>query len=417
VPAARRPRVYVHVGEPKTGTTFLQNVLWENRPRLAARGILLPGYTRRDHTRASRDLRQAPREAFDPAEPWLGDWDVLVGQALRAPDAAVISDEILAACNPPQADRAVRSLLAAEVHVVLTVRDFASRLTAEWQERVKCRGTDPWEEWLASVVDAAPAPDRRRRSWFWAAHDTLAILGMWSQHLPADHVHVITVPSQGQAAELWLRFAAVLGIDPSGIDLTNARTNPSLGLDEAEFLRRMNEALPETMPDWFYTRHIKRTLAHNILAARPGQTRLVLPPGREAWALEQADILVAGLGDAKYDIVGDLGDLIPRPAAGRYVAPSDQPAEKLLDAAVHAAAAMADTHYRQMFPVRQQRPRLGPRQRISKLKWAVLNGPRTKRVLRSASHRPAVRRLRVTVWCVLIHPARHRRSSGPATLS
>ena len=32
-------RVYLHVGLPKTGTTFIQTVLWENRPALAEQGI------------------------------------------------------------------------------------------------------------------------------------------------------------------------------------------------------------------------------------------------------------------------------------------------------------------------------------------------------------------------------------------
>jgi len=156
----------VHIGEPKTGTTFLQRAMWDNRARLAAQGVLLPGYRRQDHNRASRDLREAPRPASDPADPWTGEWDVLVGQALLAPRVAVISDEVLAACNPPQADRAVRSLLEAEAHVILTVRDFATLLPAEWQETVKCRGTAGWEEWLSGVIDAASA-DSRRLQPFW----------------------------------------------------------------------------------------------------------------------------------------------------------------------------------------------------------------------------------------------------------
>ncbi len=277
---ARRPRVYLHVGEPKTGTTFLQHVMWGNRDQLAARGLLLPGYTRRDHSRASRDLRETLRPACDPADTWVGEWDVLAGQALCAREAAVVSDEVLAACTPEQAERAVRSLQPAQVHVVLTVRDFATLLAAEWQEEVKCRGTVPWESWLAEVRDAEPTADRRDVSWFWKIHDTLAILEMWSRHIPPDQVHVVIMPRQGQSEELWARFAEVLGIDPGGIDLDGARSNPSLGTVEAEFLRRMNEALPAGVPDWFYTRNIKRILAHGILSARPGQTRLVLPP---AW--------------------------------------------------------------------------------------------------------------------------------------
>jgi hypothetical protein len=405
----------VHIGEPKTGTTFVQEAMWANRARLAAQGVVLPGYSHRDHSRASRDLRQAPRLAGDLADPWAGEWDVLTGQALRSRGAAVISDEVLAACNPPQADRAIRSLLPAEVHVVLTVRDIASLLPAEWQETVKCRGTVSWEQWLAGVIDTASAANRRRQAWFWAVHDTLAILRMWSRHIPPDHVHVITVPRQGPAEELWARFASVLGIDSSSIDVAPARVNCSLGLAEAEFLRRMNTALPDGMPDWFYTRNIKRILAQNVLSARPLQPRLALPPAQQAWAEEQSEILAATLRDAKYHIVGDLRDLLPLPASGRYVAPARLPTGQLLDAAVHAAAALADHQYREsQAPRRRPRKPRSPRQQASELKWAVLNGPWTRRALRNASHLAPVRRLRVLIWCVLIHPARHHLNPAPA---
>lgn len=403
------PRVYVHIGEPKTGTTFLQDVMWGNRSWLAAQGVLLPGYSHQDHSRASRDLRETRRPASDPAEPWAGEWDVLTRQALCAPQAAVISDELLAACSARQADRAVRSLLAADVHIILTVRDFAALLPAEWQEKVKCRSTVRWEEWLDWVMRIEPVSDRRARAWFWNVHDTLAVLEAWSQHIPPDHVHVVAMPREEPAGELWARFASVLGIDPGGADLTSARANSSLGLPEAEFLRRINEALPEEMPDWFYTRHIKRILAHDILSGGPRQARLVLPPGRQAWARTQAEGLVAGLRDAKYHVVGDLGELLPRSVSGRHAeSPGQLDQRLLLDAAVQAAAAFADRQYRVMYPVRRPRRSLGgPRHMAGRLTWRALNGPWTRRALRSASHLRAVRHLRVIIWRVLVRPARH----------
>jgi hypothetical protein len=408
VPAARQQRVYLHIGEPKTATTFIQHVIWGNRARLAEQGVLLPGYSRRDHTRASRDLREAPRAATDPADPWAGEWDVLAQQAMRTRDAAIISDELLVACNARQADRAVRSLLDAELHVIITVRDYAALLPAEWQETIKCRGTTPWEEWLDGVIDAGAAGDRRRKSFFWTVHDTLVALEMWSRQLPPDRVHVITVPRNSSADVLWGRFAEVVGIDSAGIDLRDARANSSLGLPETEFLRRMNEALHEEMPDWYYTRYIKQILAHDVLSARPRRQRLVLPPGPAAWASEQSERLVVSLRDAKYHIAGDLGELLPDPAAGRYVAPADEPAEQLLDVAIHAAAVLADSRYREMYPTPRPRRRLSPRQRVSQLKWMVLNGHRTRRVLRKRSQHQAVRRLRVAIWWVLMRPTRHR---------
>jgi hypothetical protein len=404
------PRIYLHVGEPKTGTTFLQDVLWANRDWLSARGITLPGYTRWDHLRASRDVRQARREPSDPADPWIGEWDVLAGQAQQAGSAAVISEEILAACTPAQASRAVRALASAEVHIVMTVRDFASVLPAEWQENVKCRGTVPWEDWLKAVVEAEPAARRRAQSWFWTMHGTLANLDMWSQHIPADQVHVVTVPRPGSADLLWVRFASVLGIDPDGADVNLARSNSSLGLAEAEFLRRLNASLPADVPDWFYKRHIKQAVDLGALRARQGQPRLILPPDLQTWAAAQAEILIAGLQDSKYHIVGDLDELRPLPATGPYAAPEASPADELLTAAVLGTAALTDWQYRERFSAKPKRQPLGGPQRAARrLVWGVLNGSRTKRVLRKSSHLRAARRLRIQIYRLLMHPARTRR--------
>ena len=406
----RGSRIYLHIGEPKTGTTFLQDALWANRARLAVQGLQLPGYSDRDHSRASRDLRETPRPASDPADPWTGEWDVLAGQALRARERAVISNELLAASSPQQAERAVCSLLRADVHVIVTVRSFAALLSAEWQEAVKCRGTTGWESWLDAVIAAEGAADRRRRSWFWRVHDTLAILDMWSRHIAPDQVHVVTVPRQASGSLLWTRFAAAMDIDPGGCDVTRGRRNSSLGYAETEFLRRMNEALPAEIPDWFYAREIKQILAHGVLSDRPPGARLVLPPSQAAWAAEQAEILLAGLRDAKYDIVGDLADLSPAEEAGAQASPADQPAirpaEPQLEAAVQAAVGLAGRYYQVLYPVRQRQPHRSARQRGSDIKWAALNGPRVRRVLRRTSHHAAVRRLRVLIWCVLIRPGR-----------
>jgi len=219
----------------------------------------------------------------------------------------------------------MRSVLSAEVHVVATVRDFAALLPAEWQETVKCRGTTGWEAWLDEVIATGKAADRRRRSWFWRVHDTLAILDLWCRHISPDQVHVITVPRQDSAGLLWTRFAAVTGIDPGGCDLTRARRNSSLGPAETEFLLRMNQALPAEMPYWFYTREIKQILAHGVLSARPHRSRLALPPSQHAWAAEQAEILIAGLRDAKYHVVGDLAELRPADLAGPHAGIASQP--------------------------------------------------------------------------------------------
>ena len=100
-----RPRVLVHIGEPKTGTTFLQQVMWSNRAELAAQGVVLPGHHPQDHFRASQDLRGIEKRPDDPAGSWTGEWEILAHQARQAPRAAVISHELFSAVD----DRAGRS--------------------------------------------------------------------------------------------------------------------------------------------------------------------------------------------------------------------------------------------------------------------------------------------------------------------
>ena len=51
-------RVFVHIGLPKTATSYLQTIIWSNRGRLRARGVVVPGAERRDHLWASRTVRE-----------------------------------------------------------------------------------------------------------------------------------------------------------------------------------------------------------------------------------------------------------------------------------------------------------------------------------------------------------------------
>ena len=375
--------------------------MWRNRSELAARGVVLPGHHPQDHFRASQDLRGITKLASDPAGSWTGEWEILARQAQQAGKVAVISHELFSAADAEQADRAVGSLLPAEVHIVLTVRDVATLLPAEWQETVKHRNARGWEDWLGDVIDRESADADRRRWWFWRVHDTLAILDIWSRQLPAEHVHVITTPPPGSASGLlWQRFASLLGIDPGGVDLTRARPNASLGMPETEFLRRLNQALPDEVPDWFYMWNVKEAIAHQALADRPREGRLVLPASRDAWAKGRAEELIAALGDSGYDLIGDLDELRPPPVTGPYAGPADQPAERVLDAAVTAAAALVVNQYRKAYPAAQPQPGPGrPRGLVGRVEATVASSPRLKRTVRELSSRiPAVRRLRIAAW-------------------
>jgi hypothetical protein len=391
--------VYLHIGEPKSGTTFLQEVMWGNRAALARQGVLLPGLAAQDHFRAAQDLRAVPQDPDDPAGSYRGEWNLVAQQAVRAERVAVISHELLAAATAEQARRALESLRAADVHVVLTVRDFVSLLPAEWQETVKHRNTGTWQWWVRRIMRTEDAGRPAPGPWFWRVHDTLEVLRRWSQGLSATNVHVVTVPASGSPPNLlWERFASVIGVDPASAELSAARPNTSLGLAEAELLRRLNTVLGrDDVPDWFYSVQVKERIAHEVLAARPASLRPRLNATQAQWARGRAEKVVAGLQETGYDIVGSLDDLLPGPGAvpaGEQPAPGKIPPNAVLAAAVDALAAVLRNDY----------------ERRLRGDDGLTAAPRVKRTLRDLSSRhPSLGRLRVWAWR-LTERARARRT-------
>jgi len=256
---------------------------------------------------------------------------------------------------------------------------------------VKHRNARAWEDWLGDVIDTESVAEDRRQWWFWRVHDTLAIADIWSRFVPPERIHVITMAPRGAGTSLlWQRFASLLGVDPAVADISRARPNASLGLAEIEFLRRLNQALPAEVPDWFYMWNVKEAVAHQTLAARPAEGRLVLPADRDAWAKEQAETLIAGLQGSRYDVVGEVDELRPR----QVTSPGGS-------AAVQAAAALVVNQYRKEYP--EKPPKGGERGGFAgRVESAVAASPRLKRAVREASSRSgAVRRLRILVWRVL----------------
>jgi hypothetical protein len=293
------------------------------------------------------------------------------------------------------------------VHVVLTVRDVASLLPAEWQETVKHRNARRFDEWLSDVIDVESKAADRREYGFWRVHDTLKILELWSRYVPPERVHVITAaPRSADPGLLWRRFAGLLEVDPAAVDLSRARANASLGLPEIEFLRRMNGTLSADIPDWYYMWRVKEGVAHEALAARPTGERLLLPADRLGWAREHADGVIAGLQDSGYDLRGDLEELRPLAESVSSGQPASQPAELVLDAAVEAAAALLLNQYWEEFPAAAPDPDLITRSIFAdRLAFRIAASPWLKRTVRDITSRSSlVRRLRVLVWRVLERP-------------
>ena len=323
---ARRSQIFLHVGSPKTGTTFLQNVLWKQRDLARSQGLILPQERFHDHYLASLDVRGVAGRPHHPARA-VGMWDRIVAEATATRDNVLVSHELFAAASTDQARRAVASLAeAGDVHVVVTVRDLVRQITAEWQEHVKHRSAATLEEFVGSLRS-----DTDRTSWFWQVQDFASVVERWRGDLPAGRVHVVTVPPSGSPPGLlWDRFAGLLGLEPETYDTESSRSNTSLGAEQAELLRRVNLGLGDRLPiPGPYPAVVKDVLAHRVLTARRG-TPLHLTPEDVSFAVEESRSIASRLGAMGIDVVGDLDEIVPDADMARataaedaYAAPSD----------------------------------------------------------------------------------------------
>ncbi len=340
---ARMPRrVFLHIGTPKSGTSYLQEKLAVNRDALAAQGLTYPSTRTGTHFEAALDLIE---------ERWAGQgdlvhgqWQALVGEVRKAHGDVLISHEILAAAKPAQVRTAMAAFGDAEVHIVLTARDLARQIPAEWQENVKHRGRRSFAKFMGMIAKAQRVnPD----VWFWRVQAVPDVLTRWGNGLSPQQIHVVTVPQPGAPPELlWQRYASVVGLDPDAGYAESTDYNPSLGIVEAAVVRRLNKLLAgKGIPREVYVDLVREVIARDTLSHRADPIRAVLPERRWPFVERVTAEWQDWLEGAGVDVVGDLADLRPqRPDFndGTWIHPDKPPAELVAEAAIEALAAVIE---------------------------------------------------------------------------
>lgn len=294
-------QVFLHIGLPKTGTTYLQSVLWGSRAELARDGYLLPGSGHREHLWAALDLQERTNLAKrHPDAP--GTLARLVAEIGRHPGPAVLTHEFMCGAGREQARRLVASLAPAEVHVVITARDTLGMLTAGWAEYVKNGGTQPLSQMRGARVGG-------QGEFGWRTWDLAGVLRRWGRHVPPEHVHVLPMPGSGAPRDQhWRTFAGVLGLDPDRYAAPEEPRNPALGVTQVELLRRVNPHLRDFRRPVDRGTWIRGYLAERHLVRQPGE-RLGADPDQVAECRARADRAVAIIERRGYRVEGDVESL------------------------------------------------------------------------------------------------------------
>lgn len=333
-------RCFVHIGLPKTGTTYLQGILWGSRDELLRQGVtLLP---HEDGAPKSYRLTLALRGRLRRKVDGVGGEEVLddFRRQLRAAASphVLLTQEQLAAATREQVMLLFGMLHGFEVHVVVTVRSLARQVPSAWQERVKAG----YKTTFSDFAEAARARGEAAED-FWAHHELTEVLQRWASDLPPERVHVVTVPSGGAPSDVVLRrFCRVLGVDSSSFDTDPPRSNQSIGAVQAELIRRVSAAHADQLPSprGGFSRAVKGWLAPRVLARQEGVAP-ALSRDFEPWCRDVVAGWVEFVRAAGYDVVGDLAEL--EPLDGHFAAESGEVSEdQLLASALEALATIIE---------------------------------------------------------------------------
>lgn len=305
--ATTRRRVFCHIGLPKTGTSYLQTILWANRPELRDAGLLVPGRERRDHLWSSLAVREDPslhRRGHRAPQAW----ELLVEEVRDWPGDSLVSHEFFASATRVQAAEMVERLREAagrgsEVHVVVTAREPLGLLTSSWQEHLKNKGTTPLARYSRQVSKDPTVV------WNWRALDLRLVLERWGGLTESEHVHVITPPAADQPREeLWRRFCSVLDV-PDDVADPGGFSNSSMGVAEAETLRQLNQRLVGFDRAFHRGVWVRSFLADDRLVPRAGEP--FWPDAEQvAECRQRGEDAVDFVRHAGFHVVGDLDSLL-----------------------------------------------------------------------------------------------------------
>jgi hypothetical protein len=234
--------ILLHIGVHKTGTTTIQDAFAQNRSLLPALGVSYPGTGQAHRLIASsamnRRLGWRP-SGSPPPDPKL--WQQFVKDAKKFPGITVCSSEFFAESTEQQAQQIIDSIGKDNVHVVITLRNFAKILPSAWQQILKSGYEFGYVHWLNNVFGSDQLEPKSEV--FWNRHRHDEVVTRWANIVGKERITVVVVDDNDRES-IYRDFELLTGL-PSGTLLKNrsASLNRSLTLAEAELLRRLNVAV------------------------------------------------------------------------------------------------------------------------------------------------------------------------------
>ncbi len=229
----------LHVGMHKSGTTFIQSILANNRRLLLKHGWVYP--------LGGRNQQIACYGINGDLNPWTTRFPVqrLQNQSRKLLKEIssnknknlIVSAEVLSVLNEEGIKNFIENV-GKPTKVIFTVRRLGKTLPSAWQQYLKKGQIESLDDFLIRLEKIKTKQAHRQP---WAAHAYGDCIERWKKACDAEITSLILDPDDQTATGLLDTFTRATSLPGSmNTDFDNMLENTSLSLNSAEVLRKLN---------------------------------------------------------------------------------------------------------------------------------------------------------------------------------
>ena len=316
-----KPKIVLHIGTMKSGTTYLQHGLLSQLSQLAENGWLYPmafapARGAINHERAIYGLvgNHIPWVDSATAQRMAPQWQKLFSEVSASENNVLLSAEAVAAMLEDGIEQLLSALPDRDIEVVLTARDLARVLPSSWQQSVRNGRPYGYEEYFDRIKRAKELPiDESVGSNFWRSYQLSDVVSRWQKFIPLANISIVTVPTKSSSDSLWARFinALNLPLETTEPKFDDKKAHTSITWPEAEVLTQLNQkwakqGKPKKAQDQLRRRIVQEGFQHR---ANRGRAIALTAPWlslTEQWAAQDVEQLL----QIGVRIHGDINELL-----------------------------------------------------------------------------------------------------------
>ena len=307
-----QPRLIIHAGFHKSGTTALQESFNAQRFELRQSGLIYPDIGRKAHHRIAWALsgRTWGWNKKGGEKTSRKEW-TRIAKAINSnkSETILLSSEFFSELSKEEILTIFNDIKGRKIETIFTLRPLVKLLGSSYQQYLKYGITADYVSWLHSVLDK-PGESKINPT-FWMRHFHGKVVAKWVEVLGAGNVTVLIV-DESKPEFLYDSINHYLGLPKDFLKPQKTGSNRSLSLEEIALLLELNRQFPKERNWKEYELFIRdgyiRRLTDEVKA--PSESKKLLTPkwaidkGNEIGSQSKGELLASGA-----IIIGDIESL------------------------------------------------------------------------------------------------------------